>query len=243
MSSRTLCYGVALLATLTPGMVQAQHHHHGHHHPVHHHGSHYGHSNWSYVVPHAHHHHGAYYVSNNAYYYTPSPVVRVVPTQTASIVPVQVVQQPVQLQFGGFARCDDLAGRLETELNRLCLDLHYNYRHNQGFAHTYREAYEVLQLARQIHAKEHQGDREFIRRAVGSLDEQFHHIQEEIAAWSRQPVRPIGTGDALEEVSAAEAALHHLCFDVGIKPHDTGDEQAPPPAAGEELAPPPAPGN
>ncbi len=221
-----------IAAALVPGAVFAQHHHH------HHHGSHYGHSNWSYVVPHSHHHHGAYYVANNAYYYTPTPVVRVVQTQNPAYNPVPVVQQRVQIQYGDFARCDDLAGRLETALNALCLDLHYNYQHNQGFAHSYREAYAVLQLAKEIHSKEHQGDRTFISRTVGTLDEQFHHVQEEIAEWTRQVQRPIGTGDALEKASAAEALLHHLCYDVGIKPHDTDNEQAPPPAGGLEQAPP-----
>ncbi len=230
-----------LAAAWVPGIASAQHHHH---HKSHHHGSHYGHSNWSYVVPHAHqhHHHGAYYVANNAYYYTPTPVVRVVQTQNPAFNPLPVVQQSVQLQYGGFARCDDLSGRLETALNALCLDLHYNYQHNQGFAHTYREAYGVLQLAKAIHAKEHQGDREFIRGTVGTLDEQFHHVQEEIAPWTRQVLRPVGIGEALEKTSAAEALMHHLCYDVGIKPHDTSDEQAPPPAGGLEQAPPPRPG-
>ncbi|MDZ4684023.1 MAG: hypothetical protein SH850_02970 [Planctomycetaceae bacterium] len=240
MSAQTLCYGVALMVALTPGMLPAQHNHHGHHHNVHHHGSHYGHGNWSYVVPHAHHHHGAYYVANNAYYYTPTPVVRVVTTQPGYVPQVPVVQQSVPLQFGDFSHCDDLAGRLEGQLNQLCLELHYNYRHNAGYAHTYREAYEVLQLARHIHAKEHQGDREAIRLTVGSLDERFHHVQEEIAPWTRQPLRPVGVGDVMEEVSAGEALLHHLCYDVGIKPHDSGTELAPPPEGGPELAPPPS---
>lgn len=240
MTRRLLCANLALMMVATSGTVLAQHHHHhGHHANVHHHGSHYGHSNWSYVVPHSHHNHGAYYVADRTYYYTPSPIVRVVPSQTVSIAPVQV-RQPVQLEFGGFTRCDDLAGRLEKELNRLCLDLHYNYQRNDGFDHTYRDAYAVLQLARHLHAKEHQGDREAISRSVASLDEQFHHVQETIAGWSRQPVRPIGTGDAMEEVSASEALLHHLCYDVGIKPHESDDEKAPAPGDSGELAPVPA---
>jgi hypothetical protein len=237
MSHRSLFCGLVALVVSAPGLALAQHHH-GHHH--HHHGSHFGHGNWSYVVPHNHHHHhhGAYYTANNAYYYTPTPIVRVVSSQP---VQIPVVQQPVQIQYGGFARCDDLSGRLETALNELCLDLHYNYQHNAGYAHTYREAYETLQHAKYIHAKEHQGDREAIRGTVGKLDEQFHHVQEELAQWTRQVRRPIGTGEVMQKVSAAEAVMHHLCYDVGIKPHDTEGEQAPPPAGGIEQAPPPAP--
>lgn len=236
MSLRSTYCGLAALVISTSGLAFAQHHH-GHHQQ--HHGSHFGHNNWSYVVPHSqqHQHQGAYYVANNAYYYTPTPVVRVVATQP---VQIPVVQQQVQLQYGGFARHDDLSGRLNAALNELCLDLHYNYQHNTDYAHTYREAYGVLQLAKSIHAKEHQGDREAIQRTVGTLDEQFHHVQEELAQWTRQARRPIGTGDVMQKVSAAEALMHHLCYDIGVKPHDTDGEQAPPPAGGLEQAPPPA---
>ena len=132
MASRSLFSSLAVIVALAPGMVLAQHHHkHDHHATIHHHGSHYGHSNWSYVVPHSHQHHGAYYVANNCFYYTPTPIVRVAPSQMVSMSPVPTVQQPVQLQFGKFTRCDDLAGRLEQEMNRLCLDLHYNYQGNK----------------------------------------------------------------------------------------------------------------
>lgn len=232
MSLRSLFCG--LVAVSVPELALAQHHHQNQHH-----GSHFGHANWSYVVPHAqqYHHQGAYYVANNAYYYTPTPVVRVVSSQP---VQIPVVQQPVQVQYGGFARCDDLSGRLETALNELCLDLHYNYQHNTGYAHAYREVYGTMQLAKYIHGKEHQGDRETIRGTVGKLDEQFHHVQEELAQWTRQVQRPIGAGDALQKMSATEAVMHHLCYDVGVKPHDNNGEQAPPPA-GIEQAPPPAP--
>lgn len=52
---------------------------------------------------------------------------------------------------------------------------------------------------------------------------------------------PVGIDEALEKTRAV-ALMHHLCYDVGIKPHNTGDEQATPPAGGLEQAPPPRPG-
>lgn len=226
-----ICLAATFLALL-PSAVSAQHHHHHHHH-----GSHYGHTNWNYVVPHSHHHHGAYYVQGNSYYYTPSPVVYV----DASQYPTHVhpsVQQPMALQYGGFSRCDDLTGRLEAQLNLLCLELHYNYQHNQDFAHTYREAYELLQIARQLHALDHEGQRQAIQESVTTLDQKFHHVQEDIAQWMRRPNRHLPPGDANQKGSTAEALLHHLCFDIGVKPHE--DEAVPPPGANEA---PPAPGN
>jgi hypothetical protein len=219
-------------------------HHNGHHDVAHHHGSNFGHNNWNYVVPHhdTHNHSGSYYVQDQTYYYTPTPVVRVAPVsiQTAHLhpAPVQVVQKPVQLQFGGYARFEDLSGRLETEINRLCLDMHYNYQHNPGFAESYKEAYSLLASAKYVHAKEHQGDRDAIRHHVTQMDQAMHHVLEEIRPWSRNHARQVASGGVIEKSSAVEAILHHLCYDVGVEPHGA-DEPAPAPGVGEEQAPAP----
>jgi hypothetical protein len=240
------------IALLTTASANAQHRHgsghtdfvqHGGHvDAVHHHGRHFGHNNWNYVVPHhdAHHHNGSYYVQDNSYYYTPTPVVRVAPTtiQTAELYPVQVVQKPVQLQFGGYARFEDLSGRLEVEINRLCLDMHYNYQHNPGFAEAYRDAYALLESAKFVHAKEHQGDRDAIRHHVTQMDQLMHHVLEGIRPWSRHHSRQVASGGVIEKSSAVEAILHHLCYDVGVEPHGD-DEPAPAPNAVEEQAPAP----
>lgn len=241
-------FACSLILMATPALAQHQHghdhvvHHNGHHDVVHHHGRHFGHNDWNYVVPHhdSHLHSGSYYVQNQTYYYTPTPVVRVssASIQTAQLQPVQVVQKPVQLQFGGYARFEDLSGRLETEVNRLCLDMFYNYQHNPGFAETYKEAYSLLESAKFVHAKEHQGDRDAIRHHVTQMDQQMHHVLDEIRQWSRHHSRQIAAGGVIEKSSAVEAVLHHLCFDVGIEPHGA-DEPAPAPNAVEEQAPAP----
>jgi len=155
--------------------------------------------------------------------------------QSTQLHPVQV-SQPVQLQFGDFSRCEDLAGRLETEAYRLCPDMLYNYQHNPVFQETYREAYSLLESAKYLHAKQHQGDRDSIRHHVTQMDGLLHHVQEELRPWSRQNTRPIGSGGVIEKSSAVEAILHHLCYDVGIEPHGA-DEPAPAPGFGEEQAP------
>lgn len=104
------------------------------------------------MLPHYdHHYHGTYYLDSGTNYYVPRTYVIDPGTYAAP--------KPVQIEFGGYAHVDDLSGRLERLANELCLDLHYNYRHNSGFADVYREAYQVLDTAKYIHAKEHQGDR------------------------------------------------------------------------------------
>lgn len=246
-----LCGLAACSAVLVSGRADAQIHRHGHNDlvqhgnhldVVHHHGRHFGNSNWNYVVPSyhgGHQHTGSFYVQGNVHYYTPTPIVRVSATeyQSAQLPPVQVAQ-PIQLQFGGFARCEDLAGRLETEANRLCLDMFYNYQHNPGFQEVYKEAYSLLESAKYVHAKQHQGDREAIRHHVTQMDGLLHHVQGELQQWSRHHVRQVAVGGIIEKSSAVEAILHHLCYDVGIEPHGD-DEPAPAPAFGEEQAPAP----
>ncbi len=252
LSIRVMNIVACCFTLLTTATASAQHHHrsghtdlvphNGHLDAVHHHGRHFGQSNWNYVVPQqsSHHFHGSYYVQNNGYYYTPTPVVRVTSNfQTAQLPPVQqVVQQPVQLEFGGYARFEDLSGRLEIEVNRLCLDMFYNYRHNPGFDESYREAFALLEACKYVHAKEHQGDRSAIRDQVVQMDQLMHHVQEDIVQWSRQHIRQVASGGVIEKSGAVEAILHHLCYDVGIEPHGA-DEPAPAPNVGEEQAPAP----
>jgi hypothetical protein len=124
-------------------------HHHRHDHVPIHHGSHFGHKNWNYVVPHRGSYAGAYYTVDNTHYYTPSHITQITPGGAPVGRGVVVEpQRPVELTFGGFSRHEDLAGRLALEANALCLDMHYNYRHNRNFAEVYREAYGVLLAAK-----------------------------------------------------------------------------------------------
>lgn len=241
-----------MLAASIPGVLQpaeAQHHYsrgyhvdynthvvrdrHGHvigryHHDV-------VHRNSRYVVPHSTHsvHHGTYYVQNGGYYYRP---------QTAVGSSQETARQ---VEFGAFSHIDDLALRLETLTNELCLDLHYNYFHNFEFDVTYAEAYEILQVARFIHDAEHNQDRDAIRSKLGGMDALFHHVQDDVRGWSRRHYRQIGTLGILSKMDLIESTLHHLMNDVGVHLTD-GLEQAPPPVGIEQaprpsgVSPPPA---
>lgn len=241
-----------LVATSTAAAQHRQGGHHGGHRLPTHHGVYYGHQNWHYVVPHRPGHVGAYYTVGQTHYYTPSPVVTVVPVPLPPPVagfpaappppplPVEV-QRPVELAFGGYSRYEDLAGRLAFEANALCLELHYNYKHNKNFGEVYREVYDVLQAARYLHAKEHKGDRALIHRRMVEVDKLFHHVQDEMRGWTRAATRQIGVNTLPEKLEGVEAVLHHLCFDVGVKPHEQPAAAAPAPGDPNEVAPPPPP--
>ena len=183
------------------------------------------HQNSTYIVPHQGNHRGTYHAHNNTYYYTP---------QTASIGNSHVVQRPVAVQFGSFSHVDDLASRLETLCNEFLLDLHYNYPHNPGFRETYVEGYQLLQVAKFIHAAEHANDRAAIQSKLNGMDALFHHLQDDVRGWSRHHHHQVGQLGILSKMDMIESTLHHLMNDVGV-------QQAPPPGSAiGGQAPPPA---
>jgi len=195
------------------------------------------HQNSTYIVPHTGHaHHGTYYQRDNGYYYYP---------QTANLGNAQLQSQPVQVKFGSFSHVDDLAFRLEKLSNEFCLDLHYNYSHSPGFTETYSEAYQILEVAKYIHAAEHHNDRKAIAERLGGLDQLFHHVQDDVRGWHRHHHKQIGQLGIQSKMDLMESTLHHLMNDVGVAEtiiDEHGEEQAPPPAGGNGIAPPPAAG-
>lgn len=171
------------------------------------------HDDYHYVVP-AHENHGTYYTYEDTRYYTP-----------AKVSGGTTAYKPVAIEFGAFAHVDELSTRLERVANQLCLELHHNYRHNPGFKETYREAYRILSKAKYVHDSGHGGDQEAIRKTLSDMDIEFHHVVEEFQGWSRHVHRPVGHGDVGPKVAEIEALIHHLLYDVGVKPaHDAAAE-------------------
>lgn len=186
------------------------------------------HNNWSHIVPNTIRGYstGQYYVQGDNYYYAP-PAGQ------------HVAARPAIVPFGGFTQYSDLSGRLETLVNEILLDMHHNYSHNPGFTETYREGYELLGVAKFIHAAEHNNDREAMRSKLLGTDRLFHHIQDDVRGWTRIHHRQIGTLGLISKIEIVESTLHHLMNDVGVS--ESG--QAPPPnsagGGGVEQAPPP----
>lgn len=165
---------------------------------------------------------GTYYFRNGGYYY--------VPHSNADFHE----HSPAPVAFGGFSHVGDLAKRLDTLANELCLDLHYNYAHNPGFREAYREAYSLLQTTNYIREAEQQNDRKAIQKVLAGVHSMFHHIQDDVRGWSRHQRKQIGQRGISSKMAVFESTLHHLMNDVGVeKPglrtHEVGVEQAPPP--------------
>lgn len=208
--------------------------------PVYH-GIYYGHSNWNYVVPQYPRYAGGYYSVGQTSYYTPTPIDPVLSAPPVATAPPPAVtaQKPVELTFGGFARYQDLAGRLAVEVNALCLDMHHNYQGNKNFADAYAEAYGVLQAAKYLQGNEHKGDRNAIGKRVAEVHRQFHHVMDETRGWTRNASKQVGMGALEEKTARVEAVLHHLVYDAGIKQEERAAGTALPVVDPQEEAPPP----
>ena len=213
------------------------------------HGVYYGHSNWNYVVPHRPAYAGGYYSVGRTHYYTPTPFVSVFApapvavaqgVATAPVAPPAAAQKPVELTFGGFARYEDLAGRLVVDVNALCLDMHHNYQGNKNFADAYAEAYGVLQAAKYLQGKDHKGNHDEIGKRVAEIHRQFHHVMDETRGWTRAAKKQVGTDAIEEKLAGVEAVMHHLAYDAGIKQEEPAAGAAVPVLGADEQAPPPA---
>jgi hypothetical protein len=240
------------------------HGHHGHGHHGHHHSHghfHFGglgfgywpsfyYPTWSYGWP----YYGSYYPST--YYYGGWPyylgsgvsfsVARTIVTvpntvtvaNTVNVPNTRVAARPADIQFGGFVKIGELSARLIQLANELCLDLHHNYQHNNGFADTYRAAYQIFDTAKFVNANP--GNREEISRRVNELDGLFHQVQSDVRRFRRRSVRQIAGTGLQTKLNEVETTLHDLMADVGVM----GTHGAPPPAAAPanaEVAPPPPP--
>lgn len=169
-----------------------------------------------YVVP-AAPRHGAYYTYGDAHYYTP-PVTLVVGQK-------KLIQRTVTMEFGASKHVVELAERTEWQANELCLDLHNNYMHNPGFDQVYERAYQFLQDAKFIHNREHQTDRESIRRTAAKIDDLFHHLQADVIGLQRQENRRAGQLGLEARIEELQALIRHLMHDQGIEPRHDQDWQ------------------
>ena len=188
------------------------------------------HPSWSHHLPSFQSYTGQYYEENGNEYYIPSS-----PLNSNT----HVVAKPAVIEFGGYARYQDLSGRLETLSNELLVDLHYNYSHNPGFKETYRETYQLLEVAKFIHAADHNRDGAAMREKLAAMDPLFHHVQGDVKGWSRIHKKQVGTLGIATKIEMIEATLHHLMNDIGVpenppvsSPNTSQPitvEQAPPP--------------
>lgn len=166
---------------------------------------------------------GTFYTHENTHYYTP---------YQASGGPgrPQSAQRPVAIQFGSFRYHEELTDRLVALTKDLCLEMHHNYRDNRGFNRTYAKAYELMETAKFLNNREQRGDHRAMQRSSPKLDSLFHDVESDVRDWRSSERRSFGRMSLPARMEEMEAVIHHLLFDLGVKPdHNPGHDHDPRP--------------
>ena len=166
---------------------------------------------YSYVIPSSQNSRGTYYTNNNVRYYHDHDHGH------------GHAGRPAPVQFGGFSHTDDLAIRLEFLGSELCFDMHYNYQHNHEFDDTYREALDLFHQAKAVHLESHHGHHAELAKLVAQMDPLFHHIEKDVATWTRHDHRQVGQGGIKSKMEQMESLIHHMMYDAGVEPQHHDD--------------------
>jgi hypothetical protein len=139
---------------------------------------------------------GSYYVESGHYYFQPPAGPR----------------QPIEQ--GSFARVDDLAKRLEYEASLACIDMNDNYRHNAGYAKTYKEAFHLYEVAHDLDTSAQQSDQKAVAENEQKLGLLLESVRKDTNGWSRQQHEQHGQGNLQSKLDRLASLSHHLSHDV-----------------------------
>jgi hypothetical protein len=154
-----------------------------------------------FVIPSSSRFPGSYYVENGNYFYRGA--------SSYDVADGTVVSR------GECVHVADLAKRLEHEARTMCHDMADNYREMPNYPETYREAYRIWQLAKQLSESKEDIDQATASMIVRDLDSRFQPVRREVSGWSVPQSRQRGQGTLQAKSHRAEAIIHHLLNDVG----------------------------
>jgi hypothetical protein len=139
---------------------------------------------------------GSYYVESGHCYFQP-------PTG-----PRETIEQ------GSFARVDDLAKRLEYEASLACIEMNDNYRHNPGYAKTYKAAFHLYEVAHDLDASAQKSDQKSVAENQLKLGPLLDAVRKDTNGWSRQKHEQHGPGGLQSKLDRLAVLNRHLSYDV-----------------------------
>ena len=139
---------------------------------------------------------GSYYVESGHCYFQPQAGQR------------QLIEK------GSFARVDDLATRLEYEASLACIDMNDNYRQNPGYAKTYKEAFQLYELAHELNASAQKSDRTAVTENLEKVGPLLDSVRKDTNGWSRHQHEQHGQGGLQAKLDRLASLSHHLSIDV-----------------------------
>ena len=156
------------------------------------------------------------------------------------ILQQEIAPDPNSIHFGACEHVPYLTAKLEFLLNNLCLDLYYNYSHNQDFHATYTEAWSLLQTARTLRVSAHRLDPITAQKQLAGADALLNHVCDCVMPWTRIHRRQVGSGGMQTKMKMVEETLCCLMKDLGVAPTPALDQAPPPPTPipqGPRIAP------
>jgi hypothetical protein len=149
-------------------------------------------------------------------------------TPAAMVAAEEAVPRPAtQAANSGIAQS---ASELARQMNRFCKSMHATYNKMEEFDEAYREAYELLELSKQISEAANAG--QSITELLQEFDGEIHHVEHHISEFSAAPGGPSRESrDAVAKgFEDVEATLEGMLKQAGVarkkKPgHDHGDEK------------------
>jgi len=112
------------------------------------------------------------------------------------------------------------AKELAVRMNRFCNAMHRTYNGMPEFDEAYREAFELLQLSKQIDTATNGGTIEGIRDLISEFDGEIHHVEHHITefASTQNPANTAGQAAVAEGLEQVEASLKGMMKQLGIQP-------------------------
>ncbi len=131
------------------------------------------------------------------------------------------------------------AAELRSLMNEFCLAMHRTYDdETPEFYDAYREAYELLQVAKKIEATANAGGPlRTIEKSLEEIDGEIHHVEHHLQEFAARPGGAAAAKrDVAERFEAAEAAVTGFMRRLNVKPsgghdhegHDHGGKSADP---------------
>jgi hypothetical protein len=186
---------------------------------------------------------GTYFHAQGHHYYYPQPAVVVGQVTLGNVASQDAApQEPVEIEFGGYVHIAELAEVMPLVTTDLCLDMHYNYVHNDNYVPAYRIAYGMLTAVRAMQASFEADDRNAVSEYLIEADRLLYELTDQSDGWTRQQKKQIGETDLATKLEIVGDMTVHAFYDVGISQEPQEDLSTDSVAADDdqtELAPPP----
>lgn len=112
----------------------------------------------------------------------------------------------------------ELSQNLVNQMNAFCVALHRHHAKKEGFKEAYDEAFELLDVSKEIlKAAKAGGSGSDFAEHLAEFDSEFHHVENHVSAFATATL-DADQDEALRSLDEVEASLHTLMQAAGVRP-------------------------